>query len=203
MLCVIFIGLTRIALTINNIYSFMTKLLHALWKLMVGGGNAELDSLLKGIQADFNELNFEKVGQQIGSGLSALVAINIVGTLFLKSPAMLGIVCFVGGMIWPTWIGGAYNRLIQKVSDTTNKGRQVMALNQSANEGGRYNYFIREDGTKRWYRAAGTPISTPLDGFFSFKIKPTTNQKGNNIGIFLDFFRRRNPSEVKVKLRKL
>jgi len=183
-------------------YSFMKKLLHALWKLMVGGGNAELDSLLKGIQADLNELNFEKVGQQIGSGLSALVVVNIVGTLFLKSPAMLGIICFVGGMIWPTWIGGAYNRLIQKVSDTANKGRQVMALNQSANEGGRYNYFIREDGTKRWYRAAGTPFSSPLDGFFSFKVQTTANQKRSNIGSFFDVFRRRNPSEVQAKLIK-
>jgi hypothetical protein len=202
-MCPRLLGLTRIALAINNIYSFMSKLLHALWKLMLGGGNTELDSLIKGIQADLNELNFEKVGQQIGSGLSALVALNIVGTLFLKSPSMLGIVCFVGGMIWPTWIGGAYNRLILKVSDTANKGRQVMALNQSAKEGGRYNYFIREDGTKRWYRASGITVSSPLDRFLFFKVEPTTNQKRNNIGNFFIGFRKRpNPSDSKAKLRK-
>jgi hypothetical protein len=195
--------MTRIVLAINNTYSFVSKLLHALWKLMVGGGNTELDSLIKGIQADFNELNFEKVGQQIGSGLSALVALNIVGTLFLKSPAILGIVCFVGGMIWPTWIGGAYNRLIQKVSDTANKGRQVMVLNQSAKEGGRYHYFIREDGTKRWYRASGTTVSSPLDRFLFFKGEPTKNHTKNNIGNFFSGLRKRtNPSEAKAKLRK-
>lgn len=181
-------------------YLFVTKFFHAIWKLITGGGNAELNNLMKGIQADLSELNFEKVGQQLGSGLSAVVAVNIVGTLFLKSPGLIAVVCFVGGVIWPTWIGGAYKRLTKKISDTASKGRRVMSLNKSASEGGQYNYFIRSDGTKRWYRTAGqTSSSSLLDGIMFFKVETSKSEKENNTKSFLGIFRRKNPSANKKR----
>jgi hypothetical protein len=183
-------------------YLFVTRFFHAVWKLITGGGNAELNSLMKGIQADLSELNFEKVGQQLGSGLSAVVAVNIVGTLFLKSPGLIAIVCFVGGVIWPTWIGGAYKRLTKKISDTTSKGRRVMLLNKSASEGGQYNYFIRGDGTKRWYRTAGKTSSSFLDGFMFFKVETGKSEQENNTKSFLGVFRRKPPSTKNNKKNK-
>ena len=156
--------LRRIVRIANEVSSFVTRFFLALWKLVTGGGSTELDEVLKGIQKSFTELNFETVGQQIGSGLSALVAVNVVGTLFLISPGLVGAFCFICGVVWPTWIGGAYRRILERFSDIAAKGRREMALQSFASEG-RYHYFLQEDGTKRWYRT-GKPV---LDSLVSEK----------------------------------
>lgn len=183
----------RIVMVANTVYSYVTRFFHAMWKLMKGGGNTEeLDDLLKGIQADISELNFVKLGQQLGSGLTALVAVNVIAALFLISPGLVGAVCFVCGMIWPTWIGGAYRRFTKKISDTADKGRRDMALKKSASEGGRYHYFIREDGTKRWYRT-GRPV---LNNFFMSKDPAQDEKKSKNINYF---FSKKQPMDSTKK----
>jgi len=149
------------------------------WQLITGGERTELDELIKGIQQSFSELNFETVGQQIGSGLSALVVVNIVGTLFLISPGLIGVVCFVCGVIWPTWIGGAYRRLAKKISDTAAKGRRELALKSFASEG-RYHYFLRDDGTKRWYRTGKPMRDSLLPEKKNIFGKPDKNAKKTN-----------------------
>jgi len=146
----------RIINIFNDAIGFFNRFFRAILKFITGGGSKELDELVLGVKIELSELNFEILGQQIGSGLAALVMLNLIGALFLVSPGLTGTIVFAGGCIWPTWIGGAYRRIVKTINEKTEKGRRQVLLLASAGEG-KYHYFVRKDGSKRWYRT-GTPV---------------------------------------------
>ena len=61
---------------------------------------------------------------RIAAALAALTFVNLTGTLFSVSPALLGVVAVVlGGVVWPTWFSEWLSRVSAFFEETKAKGR--------------------------------------------------------------------------------
>jgi len=56
-----------------------------------------------------DRLSLEDLSQRIGSGLTAIIAVNFLGVLFTDSPTFLALLTFFLGMLYPGWLKGKYH----------------------------------------------------------------------------------------------
>lgn len=167
----------RIVNYANELKSFVFNLLRAVWNTLTRapGHERDLPDFVKGVRISLSEINFEILSQCFGSGIAALVGINVVGALFAKAPSLLGLVALLAGVMFPNWVAGTYIRVQEQMKNFSARGRgepviasdsntrqSVTKERQSATKErqnivkGKYSYFVSENGKKRWYRT-GNP----------------------------------------------
>ena len=158
------------------------------WVALTGGGNNELLDIFKGVKIQIRELNLEIVSQRMGAALTALVAVNIVGAMFAITPSLLGVLAVLLGMIWPNWVGAAYQRIRELVDDTRaiGRGEKKKVITAKAKtpkakvpliDKNNFSYFIKENGRKQWYRTGQSMFSKfeekESDNIFNFNSSET------------------------------
>mmetsp|Transcript_50254 Transcript_50254/g.75672 ORF Transcript_50254/g.75672 Transcript_50254/m.75672 type:complete len:721 (-) Transcript_50254:93-2255(-) len=156
--------------------SWVNKFMTALWCVLTrrgddtNNGTSELTELLRGIRINLSQLGTQEITQRVGSALAALVLANFIGVMFAVAPAWLGVIAFGIGVVYPTWLSQTFSEIGDLLNDTRAKGRKGdeeekggggMLSGMKTNE--KYNFFVRKDGTKRWYRTQQPMVeSNPL-----------------------------------------
>jgi len=151
----------------NRVLSATKRFLAGLYTLLTGGGSQELRDVYAGMRLKLASTNFEDLSAQIGSAFAALVAVNLIGAFFSAAPSFLAFLACVAGFVWPNWTRGGAERIRRTLRETAEKGRGNPAaaggrlrVRETADygtySGGGYNYFVRDDGTKRHFRV-GVP----------------------------------------------
>jgi len=157
----------------RRVLSATKRFLAGLYTLLSGGGSQELRDVYAGMRLKLASTNFEDLSAQIGSAFAALVAVNLIGAFFSAAPSFLAFLACVAGFVWPNWIRGAAERVRRTLRETAEKGRGNAdaaggrpRVRETADygtySGGGYNYFVRDDGTKRHFRV-GVPTFN-MDG---------------------------------------
>jgi len=151
------------------------KVLGSILKLLTGGGSTELTEFLKGISIDISQARVEGIGARVGAVMAAIIAINILGSLFTISPGFLGLCAVAVSLIWPTWTTELYERLSRFLQETRAVGRgentaPTMVRARNRQDKKRFHYYISKDGSKRYYRT-GQP-------FWPWQIKKEEKKMG-------------------------
>ncbi len=174
--------------------SWLKKFFSAVWNALTGSGSNELLDVFNGVKIQIRELNLEIVSQRMGAAIAALLAVNIVGAMFALAPSLLGVLAVLCGMVWPNWVGSAYQRIKDLVEDTRARGRgetrKVVTANNSNTLGKaktpivdkkNFNYFINDNGRKQWYRTGQSIFSKPESkkpkNIFNFNFFGNTESK--------------------------
>lgn len=80
----------------------------------------------------------------------------VVGALFTISPILLCTLAVVFGLTWPTWVQDFYDRTERFIDDMRARGRgedtRKGGSGSVGKKSGRYHYYIRQNGQKRYYR---------------------------------------------------
>ena len=167
------------------------------WSIVAGKRRGEIGEFFSGLKAQLLEMSAETVVQRAGSAVTLLVLTSAVGALFASAPGVLSFLAFASGILWPDWVNEAYYRMINIIEETKARGRgegqkaatAADSARSSPNNsrkgtrdaGPKYHYFVREDGSKRWYRTAqspcrrikerpeATPKQGPLERFLSWR----------------------------------
>jgi hypothetical protein len=182
--------------------------LHALWTASFFGGSsfAELNALVEETRKDLSSWNLERVAQRVGSSLTALVLVTLIGAMFAVAPVFLGLIAIVAGSLWPSWardfVHEFRKRLIlgddelSSVESTHKKqdGGIVFPLfhekrieaktalqgaQESVNMDDFY-YYINQKGEKQWYRVGKSPFA---------KVEKPLKEKTNISDIVASWFR--------------
>lgn len=157
----------------------------ATWNAITGGGNNELVDVLNGIKIQMRELNLEIISQRMGAAVAALILVNIVGAMFALTPPLLGVMAVIAGMIWPSWVGSAYQKVKDLIEETRARGRGEIPRKAATTnnktpsniaspmvEKKNFHFFMNEKGRKQWYRTGQSMFSKieekKSDNVFSF-----------------------------------
>jgi len=157
----------------------------AAWNAITGGNNNELVDVLNGIKIQIRELNLEIISQRMGAAVAALILVNIVGAMFALAPPLLGVMAVIAGMIWPSWVVSASQKLKDLVEETRARGRgeipsKAVTTNKKTTsniaspmvEKKNFHFFLNEKGRKQWYRTGQSMFSKveekKSDNVFSF-----------------------------------
>ena len=168
----------RIIQLVYDLAYIVGKFIGSVVRLLTGGDNTELTEFWRGIRANRSlaGLGVGGLGARVGAVVGALIMVNLMGALFTISPIFLGICATIAGLIWPTWLTELVDRWTQYLQDTRTVGQGEMtatrtrnastsssssspfsALRRSPVDRTQYNFFVRKNGTKRYYRT-GQPI---------------------------------------------
>lgn len=149
---------------------FLRQLVRSIYKAVTGGGSTDLREFLHGLRIEITESKLDQLGSRVGAAVAAIFAVNLVGALFAISPLFLSSMAIVFGVVWPTWTSEFLGRTSQFVEDTRSVGRgeepeqrKRSAAVRSALDKSRYHFYVRPDGTKKYYRV-GQPWFGPLAG---------------------------------------
>jgi hypothetical protein len=152
----------RIVQIYDSLVRWGKKFLGATWRATTGGGSSELRDVLQGIRISISESRLEEIVPRIAAAFGAFIVLNMVGALFAIAPNILGLVAITTGLVWPSWVGELRQRITQLLSDLRAQGQgrtNIRAQGDMLEFGkqrfydkSRYNFFVRSDGTRRWYR---------------------------------------------------
>lgn len=200
----------RIVQYAYDVTAWCRRLVVALWNAVTGGGASDLQELMRGIRINIEESKLQEWSARIGASMAALITCYCVGVLFAVAPMVLGLLAITTGVLFPSWLSGAFEQLTSLVEETRARGRGEQEVTPSSSRssrrsllsGGklkkgdgkfdknRYHFFVRDDGTKKWYRT-GQPLSW-------FDRSPTEPEKN----WFIDFWTGYDSNDKKQKKAK-
>jgi hypothetical protein len=146
------------------------------WKaLLASRWTDSVRDYVKGVQTDLWNGGQGSIPARLGAVVASLIALNIVGALFVISPTFLALLAIGVGVAWPSWVAELASRLDTLTLETRARGRGedimsstdssaiqqlLMSSNSRTNtarllgryDKSKYDFFKREDGTKRYYR---------------------------------------------------
>jgi len=138
------------------------RLFRALWGVLRGGSNAELNEIMNGVRMGLQQLNLEIFSQRTGAAIAALVAVNFVGALFAVAPYLLGLMAVVSGTIWPNWMGNTAKVFKDVIDETRARGRGERVPQKARDNAPKsilpfvdknsFSFYVGNDGKKKWYR---------------------------------------------------
>jgi len=166
-----------------DVMAWLKRLFHAVWESVIGGGDGELKELFKGYKTQISELKLETVSQRTGAAVAALVAVNLIGAMFAIAPSLLAILSITAGAVWPNWAGDVFQRFksikreiqdrgkvinraekIEEKSSSKNYNQQLSSDNKYIkHKRDNFYYFVKDNGTKRWYRTGKSLFSNIQD----------------------------------------
>jgi len=157
----------RIVNYLNEASSFCIKFAKACWSTLTRapGHENDLSNFINGVRLSLSRVKFEIVSQRFGSGVAALVGINLLGALFTISPALLGFSAIAAGMMFPNWVAATYLKIqeLGKQYSAIGRGEEVKMNNPAEskriskrNNEHKYSYFLQENGKKKWYRTGNS-----------------------------------------------
>jgi hypothetical protein len=169
--------------------------------------NNSWNEFLSGVGIDMKESvgGWDALGTRVGAVIASLIAIHLTGALFAISPAFLALLAVVVGIVWPTWVTELVHRIRELTHEIRARGRgedgssSATSLLPSTNtkssvntakllgryDKGKYHYFKRLDGTKRYYRTGQSIFAgggKPLNSKKNDKQKSTTNTNTAALG---------------------
>lgn len=138
------------------------RLFRALWGVLRGGSNAELNEIINGVRMGLQQLNLEIFSQRTGAAIAALVAVNFVGALFSVAPYLLGLTAIISGIIWPNWMGNTSKVFKDFIDETRARGRGEQVVQKARDNAPKsklpvvdknsFSFYVGNDGKKKWYR---------------------------------------------------
>ena len=151
------------------------------WNLLTGGSSEELNDLFRGIR--ILVWDAEDLGPRIGAAFVAWCVLNMVGAVFAVTPTLFGFLAIVMGLVWPSWTGELRQRLVLLREELQAQGRlehritmgtasTAAAATKTSRDGkvkttprsrlvdkSKYSFYVKEDGSKRWYRTGQSQFS--------------------------------------------
>lgn len=140
----------------NDVLFFSRKILGALWSSITRspGEGEEWSEIVRGVKASFSDLNFEILSQRLGSGLAALVCLNLIGTLYSSVPSLLSLFAISSGILFPNWIAFVVVRIEEELSKFAARGRgEKIEIKKDVTPKQKFYFYKTKEGRKRWYRA--------------------------------------------------
>jgi hypothetical protein len=150
----------RIIQLVFDAEDFVRRFVRSVWKAVSGGGSNEFRDFLKGIRIDITDSQASVWGSRLGSVFAAVLAVNLTGALFAISPSLLSFLAILVGVVWPTWASEFYERLTLFAQEASARGRGDLKAVKRKVDKSKYHYFVRDDGSKRYYRV-GRPWFEP------------------------------------------
>ncbi len=126
-----------------------------------------MQDVISGLREDLRSEG--SVGARIGV---AVAAVNIGGALFSISPVFSNLLAVLMAIIRPSWVSDIFPRVRERGAGTYGKGRIVSSISSPMSpafntpnflrryDRRRYHYFMRLDGTKRYYRTGQSMVSS-------------------------------------------
>jgi hypothetical protein len=150
----------RIIQLVFDAEDFVRRFVRSVWKAVSGGGSNEFRDFLKGVRIDITDSQASMWGSRLGSVFAAVLAVNLTGALFAISPSLLSFLAILVGVVWPTWASEFYERLTLFAQEASARGRGDLKAVKRKVDKSKYHYFVRDDGSKRYYRV-GRPWFEP------------------------------------------
>lgn len=132
--------------------------LRSILNSVTGRDNKELHEFLEGLRMDLSESRVADYTNRVTAVFVALLGTNLIGALFIISPLLVSSGAVLVGIMWPTWTGELWNRVLRYGDQTRAKGRgdkigkDALQKQSRKVDQGRYHFFVDLDGKKRYYR---------------------------------------------------
>ncbi|GKY95879.1 hypothetical protein MPSEU_000548500 [Mayamaea pseudoterrestris] len=145
------------------------RTLRSMWLTVTGRGDSQFFEFLEGLRVRVAEsCRLDELARRSGPIFAALIILNMAGALFKLSPIVLSVFAVFAGITWPSWWSEFVDRLSEFADETRARGRRELdeepdrGVSQSLSSSSgsllppkfdkrEYAYYIREDGSRRYY----------------------------------------------------
>ena len=147
----------RVVQVLYDAAYWLGRFVQTCWRTITGRETSELKEFLRGLQINVSETKLSEFGTRIGAILSAVIMVNLIGSLYAIAPAVVIVAAAAVGILWPTWLVELTGRVGEYFSSVRAVGRGESLSIQAPKvrrkvDRSRYSHYVRQDGSKRYYR---------------------------------------------------
>ncbi|KAL3922449.1 MAG: hypothetical protein SGILL_002202 [Bacillariaceae sp.] len=126
-----------------------------------------IQSLVASLRDDLT--NGDPASARVGAAIVAVALVNIGGALFSISPVFSNLLAILTAVLWPSGALDLLSRVRSPASERISRSRKAMDPSSSSlstpnflkrYDRNKYSFFIRPDGTRRYYRAGQSMAPT-------------------------------------------